>query len=94
MRKITGCFAIRSCSRPWWRDVVETRRLAPPANGEDGESVRERKMIATEPLGNPVRLKSDACEIVLEKIGFKELQLVSECESVGALEKMVPPLLI
>ena len=63
-------------------------RLATSANGEDGESVRERKMIATEPLGNPVRLKSDACEIVLEKIGFKELQLVSECESVGALEKI------
>lgn len=63
-------------------------RLATSANGEDGESVRERKMIATEPLGNPVRLKSDACEIILEKIGFKELQLVSECESVGALEKI------
>ena len=46
-------------------------RLATSANGEDGESVRERKIIATEPLGNPVRLKSDACEIILEKIGFK-----------------------
>ena len=59
------------------------------AKGEGGgEFVRERRMVATEPLGNPVRLRAEACEIVLEKIGFKELQSVSECESVGALEKI------
>ena len=55
---------------------------------ESSEMVKERKVVMTEPLGNPVRLKSDANEIVLEKIGFNELQLVSECESVGALEKI------